>query len=118
MAHFRHGSCGESYERQCESGSSLLTATPVRTRRRPRDLLDDAKARLIAEALLPGANVLAIARAAGLDPSQLYGWRRKALASGAVVPLEKAPAMEIGEFVRARASGASKPAERVRLSRK
>jgi transposase len=73
----------------------VLTATPVRTRRKPRDWSDDAKARLIAEALLPGANVSAIARAAGLDPSQLYGWRRKALASGAVVPLEKAPDEEV-----------------------
>lgn len=40
----------------------VLTATPVRTRRKPRDWSDDDKARLIAEALLPGANVSAIAR--------------------------------------------------------
>ena len=69
----------------------VLTAAPVRARRKPRDWSDDDKARLIAEALLPGANVSAIARAAGLDPSQLYGWRRKALASGAVARLEEAP---------------------------
>lgn len=66
----------------------VLTAAPVRARRKPRDWSDDDKARLIAEALLPGANVSAIARVAGLDPSQLYGWRRKALASGAVARLE------------------------------
>nr|WP_081593596.1 transposase [Rhizobium mesoamericanum] len=35
----------------------------------------------------PGANVSAVARSEGLDPSQLYGWRRKALASGVVAPL-------------------------------
>jgi transposase len=64
----------------------VLTATPVRSRRKPRDWPDDEKARLIAETLLPGANVSAIARAAGLDPSQLYGWRRKAMISGSVVP--------------------------------
>jgi transposase len=44
---------------------------------------------------LPGANVSAIARAAGLDPSQLYGWRRKALASGAVAPLKEACDQEV-----------------------
>ncbi|MGY5795510.1 MULTISPECIES: transposase [Rhizobium] len=38
-------------------------------------------------ALQPGANVSAVARSEGLDPSQLYGWRRTALASGAVAPL-------------------------------
>lgn len=67
----------------------VLTATPIRTRRTPRDWPDAEKARLIAETMLPGANVSAIARAEGLDPSQLYGWRRKALASGSVVPLSK-----------------------------
>lgn len=44
----------------------VLTATPVRARRKPRDWSDDEKARLISEALLPGANVSAIARTAGL----------------------------------------------------
>lgn len=67
----------------------VLTATPIRTRRTPRDWPDAEKTRLIAETMLPGANVSAIARAEGLDPSQLYGWRRKALASGSVVPLSK-----------------------------
>ncbi|WP_246807256.1 transposase, partial [Ensifer sp. ENS05] len=42
------------------------------------------------ETLLPGANVSAIARAEGLDPSQLYGWRRKALSSGMVALTEAA----------------------------
>jgi len=68
----------------------VLTATPVRSRRAPRDWSDDDKARLVSETLLPGANTSAIARAAGLDPSQLYGWRRKALASGSIAALEKA----------------------------
>lgn len=49
----------------------VWTATPVRARRKPREWSDDDKARLIAEALLPEANVSAIACAAGLDPSQL-----------------------------------------------
>ncbi|UVK49127.1 transposase (plasmid) [Mesorhizobium sp. AR07] len=29
-----------------------------------------------------GGNVSAVARSEGLDPSQLYAWRRKALSSG------------------------------------
>jgi transposase len=62
----------------------VLTAAPVRTRRRLRDWSVDEKARLISQTLLPGANVSAIARSAGVDPSQLYGWRRQARASGAV----------------------------------
>lgn len=64
----------------------ILTAEPVRSRRRPRDWSDDEKARIVAASLQPGANVSAIARSEGLDPSQLYGWRRKAFASGVVSP--------------------------------
>ncbi|WP_234939701.1 transposase [Sinorhizobium kostiense] len=60
----------------------VLTAAPVRARRKPRDWPNEEKERLIAETLLPGANVSAIARAEGLYPSQLYGWGRKALSSG------------------------------------
>jgi transposase len=73
----------------------VLTATPVRSRRAPRDWSDDEKVRLVSQTLLPGANTSAIARAAGLDPSQLYGWRRKALASGSIAPLEEAPDEEV-----------------------
>ncbi|WP_245425725.1 transposase [Mesorhizobium sp. WSM3862] len=65
----------------------VLTAEPVRSRRKPRHWSDEDKARLVAEALAPGSNVSAIARSHGLDPSQVYAWRRKALASGAVSPL-------------------------------
>ncbi|AZN98005.1 MAG: hypothetical protein EOQ42_22590 [Mesorhizobium sp.] len=36
--------------------------------------------------MAPGANVSAIARQAGLATSQLFGWRRKAIKSGAVTP--------------------------------
>ncbi|MDX0759717.1 transposase [Sinorhizobium medicae] len=87
----------------------VLTATPIRTRRAPRDWPDAEKTRLIAETMLPGANVSAIARAEGLDPSQLYGWRRKALASGSVVPLSK-EANERVRFARVEAV-ASSPVE-------
>ena len=35
------------------------------------------KERLVAATLEPGASVSAVARAAGMHPSQLYGWRRQ-----------------------------------------
>lgn len=35
------------------------------------------KRRLVAATLEPGASVSAIARAAGIHPGQLYGWRRQ-----------------------------------------
>ncbi|PYG54388.1 transposase [Rhizobium sp. UGM030330-04] len=73
----------------------ILTAEPVRRRRKPRDWSDDEKARIIAATLQPGANVSAVARSEGLDPSQLYGWRRKALASGVVAPLTEGAGKQI-----------------------
>ncbi|BCH13389.1 hypothetical protein MesoLjLa_67570 (plasmid) [Mesorhizobium sp. L-2-11] len=57
----------------------ILTAEPVPSRRKPRS---------------------AVARSEGLDPSQLYAWRRKALSSGMVAPLTE---------------GASKPAKFTRF---
>lgn len=73
----------------------ILTAEPVPSRRKPRHRSDEEKARLVTEAFSPGGNVSAVARSEGLDPSQLYAWRRKALSSGMVAPLPE---------------GASKPA--------
>nr|WP_319388353.1 transposase [uncultured Cohaesibacter sp.] len=82
---------------------AVLTSRPVRTRRKRRDWSDDEKARLISATLLPGAKVSAIARTAGLDPSQLHGWRRKALASGLVPALPTAGRDEI-KFARVETS--------------
>jgi len=39
---------------------------------------DEFKAEAIAESMVPGANVSAIARRLGIDPSQLFTWRRNA----------------------------------------
>ncbi len=66
-----------------EAVPNRLSVSPPRLRRR---WSADAKARLVEETLKPGANVSVIARAAGLSPSQLFGWRRKAICSGAVTP--------------------------------
>jgi transposase len=38
-----------------------------------------AKEHLVAASLEPGASVSAVARQAGMHPSQLYGWRRQLL---------------------------------------
>ncbi|MGA7085499.1 MAG: transposase, partial [Pseudolabrys sp.] len=40
----------------------------------------------------PGANVSAIARGAGMAPSQLFGWRRQARVAGAAIRNEAADA--------------------------
>jgi transposase len=40
------------------------------------------KERLVAASLAPGAVISAIAQAAGIHPSQLYGWRRQLCALG------------------------------------
>ncbi|MER8929061.1 transposase [Mesorhizobium sp. M0859] len=78
----------------------ILTAEPVPSRRKPRHRSDEEKARVVAEAFSPGGSVSAVARSEGLDPSQLYAWRRKALSSGMVAPLTE---------------GASKPAKFTRF---
>ena len=45
---------------------------------------DDFKERAVAATLAPGVNVSAVARQMGVSPSQLFGWRRQALAKGTV----------------------------------
>ena len=64
-----------------EAVPSRLEVSPQRPRRR---WSAEAKARLVEETLQAGANVSAIARQAGMSPSQPFGWRRKAIRSGVV----------------------------------
>ena len=72
----------------------VLTASPVRLSSSPgrsyRSWSDEEKARIVEQTLVAGANVSAIARSNGLDPSQLFAWRRKAIATGVVAPLAEA----------------------------
>lgn len=72
----------------------VLTAEPVRLAhspaRRVRIWSREEKTRIVTETFAPGANVSAIARSHGLDPSQVYAWRRKGLESGMVAPLAEA----------------------------
>ncbi len=77
----------------------VLTASPVLLSSSPgrsyRSWSDEEKTRIVGETLVAGANVSAIARSNGLDPSQLFTWRRKAIASGMVAPLEGSPSQPV-----------------------
>src|SRR5205085_12527131 len=47
----------------------------------------DVQDRIVGETSKPGHNVLALARCHELDSSQMFAWRRKAVASRMVAPL-------------------------------
>ncbi|MER8537625.1 transposase [Mesorhizobium sp. M1005] len=81
-----------------EAVPNWLEASPQRPRRR---WSAEAKAWLIETTLKPGANVSAIAREAGLATSQLFGWRRKAIESGAVTPQRDADRLGFVEVTQA-----------------
>lgn len=72
-----------------------LDARPLRGR---RQWSEEAKARLVAATLVPGANVSAIAREAGMAPSQLFGWRRKALGKEMPASADNGPAVQFTRF--------------------
>ena len=73
----------------------------------------EAKARILEEALAPGVNVSAVARAHGLSPQQLFAWRRKAIRSGAItlvpaggtVPAQSFASVEVSRADGARGGG-------------
>jgi transposase len=56
------------------SKTAIEVITSVQRRRRWSAA---EKERLVAASLEPGASVSAVAREAGIHPSQLYGWRRQ-----------------------------------------
>jgi transposase len=56
------------------SKSAIEVITSVQRRRR---WSAEEKERLVAASLEPGTGVSAVARQAGIHPSQLYGWRRQ-----------------------------------------
>ncbi|RWK18231.1 MAG: hypothetical protein EOR41_13755 [Mesorhizobium sp.] len=86
----------------------VLEAVPNRlevSRQRPRRRWSaQAKARLLEATLKPDANVSAIACEAGLATSQLFGWRRKAIKSGAVTPQRDADRLGFVEVTHAASS--------------
>ena len=59
-----------------EGEVSRLDASPATPRRR---WSTSAKEEIVAKSMMPGVNVSALARAYGISPSQVFGWRRKAV---------------------------------------
>jgi len=65
-----------------EAVANRLEESPPVLRRR---WSAEAKARILEEALAPGANVSAVARTHGVSSQQVFAWRRKAIRSGEIV---------------------------------
>ena len=93
----------------------LITGTGRR-----RQWSEEDKARIIIESLRPGTNVSEVARRHGLNPQQLFGWRREAraimaeAAADAAADGQAASAAARARRSRSRRSaGESAPAERV-----
>jgi transposase len=87
-----------------EVRAERLEASPASPRRR---WSAEAKARLVAEAMDPNANVSAIARRNGLSPAQLFGWRRQALKPMAGLEKPRIDPMPISGFVEITVAGAT-----------
>jgi transposase len=73
----------------CETVSSSLEAAGLRAdatsgKRSRRSWSDEAKQRIVAEAVAPGASVANIARRYGVNANLLFNWRKAARASSAV----------------------------------
>jgi transposase len=91
-----------------EAVANRLEVSPPLTRRRwPAE----TKTLILEQALSPGANISAVARANGVRPQQLFAWRRKAMRSGAITiasdnsALQSFAAVEVAHDDGARAGG-------------
>src|SRR2546421_3576584 len=69
------------------SGRVEIITGPERRRR----WSDEEKLQLVAEACRPGNSVSDVARQRGISASQLFGWRRQALAKGLITDNRSAP---------------------------
>jgi transposase len=69
------------------SGRVEIITRPERRRR----WSEEEKLRLVAEACRPGNSVSQVAHAHGLSASQLFAWRRKALAQGLITDHRSEP---------------------------
>jgi transposase len=78
-----------------EAVPDRLDESPAVLRRR---WSDEAKARILEEAMTPGANVSAVARAHRVSPQQVFAWRRKAVRSGAIAILPAKPEVQTQSF--------------------
>jgi transposase len=69
------------------SGRIEIITGPERRRR----WSDEEKLQLVSEAWQPGNSVSQVARQRGINASQLFGWRRQALAKGLITDNRSAP---------------------------
>jgi len=69
------------------SGRVEIITGPERRRR----WSDEEKLQLVSEACQPGNSVSQVARQRGINASQLFGWRRQALAKGLITDNRSAP---------------------------
>jgi transposase len=69
------------------SGRVEIITGPERRRR----WSEEEKLQLVAEACRPGNSVSRVARQRGISASQLFGWRRQALAKGLITDNRSAP---------------------------
>ena len=69
------------------SGRVVIITGPERRRR----WSDEEKLQLVSEACQPGNSVSQVARQRGINASQLFGWRRQALAKGLITDNRSAP---------------------------
>jgi len=76
-----------------EAVANRLEESPPLLRRRW-----SAEARILEEALAPGANISAVARAHHVSPQQVFAWRRKAIRSGEIVVLTRGSGAEPQSF--------------------
>lgn len=67
-----------------EAVAAPLEGAPATIQRRWSDAF---RLEIAAESLLPGAKISEIARRIGVDPSQIYQWRKWALRSGRIRPV-------------------------------
>lgn len=73
-----------------DTPNEVLIAEPAR-RRQLRDWPDEVKARIVAETLLPGVTVNAVARRHGLKANHLSSWRTLARQGKLVLPAPEDP---------------------------
>lgn len=78
-----------------EAVASRLDESPPLSRRR---WSCEAKARILEEAMMPGANISAVARAHSVSAQQLFAWRRKAIRSGSITMLPAGSGVQAQSF--------------------